>query len=99
MSGVEAPTPEQDAETATLETEYNRLEVRERAAIISETDNGDTPTPSDTGADAELRSIQERADLGNYFASIVDETPLLGAELGTETALWRRCGQLPAGDA
>ena len=78
---MEAPTPEQDAETATLETEYNRLEVRERAAIISETDNGDTPTPSDTGADAELRSIQERADLGNYFASIVDETPLLGAEL------------------
>ena len=57
LSGVEAPTPEQDAETATLETEYNRLEVRERAAIISETDNGDAPTPSDTGADAELRSI------------------------------------------
>ena len=36
LSGVEAPTTEQDAELATLETEYGALEIRERAAIIAE---------------------------------------------------------------
>ena len=73
--------------------------MRERAAIISETDNGDAPTPSDTGADAELRSIIDRADIGNYFASILDESPLLGAELELRQHFGGDAAQLPAGNA
>ena len=81
LSGVEAPTTEQDAELATLETEYGALEVRERAAIIAEDANGTPPTPSEgNGEGRELAELETRAAFGNFLNEVINDTNLDGAE-------------------
>ena len=81
LSGVEAPTTEQDAELATLETEYGALEVRERAAIIAEDANGTPPTATEgSGEGAELAELETRAAFGNYLNEVINDVHLDGAE-------------------
>ena len=80
LVSVEDPTTEQDAELGALETEYGALEVRERAAIIAEDANGSPPAPSEDGEGREIRELERRARLHNYFAEIAQDVVLTGAE-------------------
>ncbi len=78
LLNTEDRTAEQTAELATLTEKMKGLEVEARAAIAAEPSF--TEIPTNDGADVELRSMLDRADLGNVFQCVVEHRATSGVE-------------------
>ena len=76
---------DQRADMATFSTRMQELEVEARAAILAE----DVPTITHTtvadGADRELRSLIDRANVGNIFEATLEHRATVGPEAELQT--------------
>ena len=80
LLAVDEMSDEQRAELGTLTTRMQHLEVEARAAIMAE----DVPTVTHTavadGEDRELRSLIDRANVGNIFEATLEHRATTGPE-------------------
>ena len=95
-------TPEIRAEATTLEGEYGDLEVRHRAAIISEGNEeaeavGLFADGSQDGENAELRALLGRVTLADYLTPAAGGVGITGAAAELADALGVRMDTVPVG--
>ena len=85
LLAVDELSDEQRAEMGTLTTRMQQLEVEARAAIMAE----DVPTITRTdvadGEDRELRSLIDRANVGNIFEAALEHRATAGPEAELQT--------------
>ena len=99
ISGLEgdAFTPEVRAEAGTLQGEYGDLEVRHRAAIVSE-DDAEKRARLEYGDDPEARERRElraKVSMGAYIGAAQEQRGLEGAEAEYNQACGVRSGRFP----
>ena len=80
LLAVDELSDEQRAEMGTLTTRMQGLEVEARAAIMAEGEPAVTHTAVADGADRELRSLIDRANVGNIFEATLEHRATDGAE-------------------
>lgn len=92
LAGLDAPTDEQVTEMDESAKGYAALEVQYRSAVIADSaDAVETADESDSEG-RELRSIVDRATLGNYMQAALNDGLLDGAESELNAALEIRGG-------
>ena len=80
LLGVDELSDEQRAEMGTLTERMQELEVEARAAIMAEDAPTITRTVVEDGADRELRSLIDRANVGNIFEATLEHRATEGPE-------------------
>ena len=80
LLSVDEMTDEQRAEMGVLTTRMQELEVEARAAIMAEGEPTITRTVVADGEDRELRSLIDRANVGNIFEAALEHRSTDGAE-------------------
>ena len=80
LLGVEELSDEQRAEMGVLSTRMQQLEVEARAAILAEDETTVTRTDVVDGEDRELRSLIDRANVGNIFEAALEHRTTVGPE-------------------
>ena len=80
LLAVDDLSVEQRAEISTLTTRMQQLEVEARGAIIAEDETTITRTDVVDGEDGELRSLIDRANVGNIFEAALEHRQTSGAE-------------------
>ena len=92
IAGMDELTPEVREEAGSLESEYSDLEVRHRAAILSEGEEeaaalGMFPDGSEDSDSAEVRSLLRRVTLADYLTPAAGGVGLTGAAAELNAAL------------
>ena len=92
ISGLEgeAFTDEIGVEAATLQTEYQTLEVRHRAAVVGEVEEAgkrEARFVANDGEGRELRSLSRKVSLGEYLFAAAENRSVGGAEREFNSAL------------
>ena len=85
LLAVDELSDEQRAEMGTLTTRMQQLEVEARAAILAEDEITITRTDVVDGEDRELRSLIDRANVGNIFEAALEHRATGGAEAELQT--------------
>ena len=80
LLAVEELSDEQRAEMGTLSTRMQQLEVEARAAIVAEDEIKVTHSTVTDGEDRELRSLLDRANVGNIFECALEHRATDGVE-------------------
>ena len=78
-------TDEQRTEMGTLTTRMQQLEVEARAAILAEDETTITRTDVVDGEDRELRSLIDRANIGEIFEAALEHRTTTGPEAELQT--------------
>ena len=85
LLSLDEMSDEQRAEMGVLTTRMQELETEARAAIMAEDVPTITHTVSADGADRELRSLIDRANVGNIFEATLEHRSTDGAEAELQT--------------
>ena len=80
LLGADELSDEQRAEMGVLTTRMQQLEVEARAAILAEDVPTITTTTVTDGEDRELRSVIDRANVGNIFEAALEHRATTGPE-------------------
>ena len=80
LLAVDEMSVEQRAEMGVLTTRMQELETEARAAIMAEGEPTITTTPATDGEDRELRSLIDRANVGNIFEATLEHRTTDGVE-------------------
>ena len=80
LLGVDELSDEQRTEMGTLTERMQELEIEARAAILAEDVPTVTRTVVEDGADRELRSLIDRANVGNIFEATLEHRATEGPE-------------------
>ena len=80
LLAVDELSDEQRAEMGTLTTRMQHLEIEARAAILAEDVPTITTTTPTDGQDRELRSVIDRANVGNIFECALEHRATTGPE-------------------
>ena len=92
LASKDAPTDAELAEMDTAAKNYAGLEVQYRAAVVAESADPVETADDSTTEGRELRSIVDRATLGNYMQTALNDGVLDGAESELNAALEIRGG-------
>ena len=85
LLSAEELSAEQRSEMGALTTRMQELEVEARAAIVAEGEPVVTRTVVSDGEDRELRSLIDRANVGNIFEAALEHRATDGAEAELQT--------------
>ena len=85
LLGADELSDEQRAEMGTLTERMQELEVEARAAILAEDEITITRTDVVDGEDRELRSLVDRANVGNIFDAVLEHRMTDGVEAELQT--------------